>query len=129
MSQKLKGVAVSVIVMETSQALRQLAEPRPVGDRIKCAIARAARRAGMSYWRTYDLWYGRARRVDATEVAKIKAARVGRSQGGIREIYELAAGLEALAERAARVDQEFAGPYGSAMRDIAGRARRMADGD
>jgi hypothetical protein len=120
---------VSDIALETAQALRQLAEPSPVGDRIKCAIGRAARRAGLSYWRTYDLWYGKARRVDAIEVAKIKAARVGRSQGDAREYFEWARTLDALAERASRVDEEFARPYADAMRDLARNARRLADGD
>jgi hypothetical protein len=129
MSQKCREFRVSTIVMETAAALRQLAEPRPGGDRIKCAIARAARRAGLSYWRAYDLWYGRARRVDATEAEKIKAARVGRARGAAREYFEWARTLEALAERASRVDEEFARPYADAMRDLARNARRLADGD
>jgi hypothetical protein len=67
--------------------------------------------------------------VDAIEVAKIKAARVGRSQGDAREYFEWARTLDALAERASRVDEEFARPYADAMRDLARNARRLADGD
>ena len=42
-----------------SRALRQLAEPSDRADRVKCAIDRASRLAGLSYWRTFDLWYHR----------------------------------------------------------------------
>jgi ABC-type phosphate transport system auxiliary subunit len=42
-----------------SRALRQLAEPSDRADRVKCAIDRASKLAGLSYWRTFDLWYRR----------------------------------------------------------------------
>lgn len=57
-----------------SDALRELAEPRPVGDSIKVAISRAARAIGIPYTRTFNIWYGRARRIDAHEAALIADA-------------------------------------------------------
>lgn len=57
-----------------SDALRELAEPRPVGDSIKIAILRAARAVGIPYVRTFNIWYGRARRIDAHEAALIADA-------------------------------------------------------
>lgn len=57
-----------------SEALRELAEPRPVGDTIKVAIWRAARAAGLTYARAFNVWYGRARRIDAHEAAQITQA-------------------------------------------------------
>src|SRR5947209_14578977 len=38
------------------------------------AIDRAARAAGLSYWRAFDIWYGKARRIDAHEAAQINEA-------------------------------------------------------
>lgn len=57
-----------------SDALRELAEPRPVGDSIKVAILRAARAVGIPYARTFNIWYERARRIDAHEAAQIAEA-------------------------------------------------------
>lgn len=60
--------------MTYSDALKELAEPRPVGDLIKTAIGRAARAAGLSYTRAFDVWYGKARRIDDTEARRIERA-------------------------------------------------------
>lgn len=59
---------------ELIDALRELAEPRPVGDRIKAAISRAARATGLPYARAFNVWYGRARRIDAHEAQQIRDA-------------------------------------------------------
>jgi hypothetical protein len=57
-----------------SDALRELAEPRPVGDTVGAAIRRACRTAGLPASRTFNIWYGRARRIDAHEAERINAA-------------------------------------------------------
>jgi len=57
-----------------SDALKELAEPRPVGDLVKAAIGRAARITGLSYTRAFDVWYGKARRIDAHEANRIEQA-------------------------------------------------------
>lgn len=60
---------------ETSDAMRivQLAaEPRPVGDSVKAAIGRAAKRLRWSYTRTRDVWYGDARRIDVREMDALR---------------------------------------------------------
>lgn len=57
-----------------SASLKELSEPWPSGDKIKAAIGRAANRAGLSYWRAFDIWYGKARRIDAHEADSIRAA-------------------------------------------------------
>jgi hypothetical protein len=73
-----------------SQALRELAEPRPVGDLVKRAIERAARITGIPYWRTFDLWYGKARRIDAHEAERIAAAlQLKREDEARNEIHDL----------------------------------------
>lgn len=60
---------------EISDAMRivQLAaEPRPVGDSIKAAIGRSAKRLKWSYTRTRDVWYGDARRIDVREMDALR---------------------------------------------------------
>lgn len=73
-----------------SDALRELAEPRPIGDSIKVAILRAARAVGIPYARTFNIWYGRARRIDAHEAAQItEALRIKREKAAANEYYDL----------------------------------------
>lgn len=57
-----------------ADALKELAEPRPVGDSIQQAIIRAARVVGIEYPRAFNIWYGRARRIDAHEAEAIEQA-------------------------------------------------------
>jgi hypothetical protein len=80
--------------------LKELAEPWAVGDRIKAAIERAARRAGLSYWRAFDIWYGKARRIEEAERARIAEAVDQKRRAAARhELHELRlriAKLEAL---------------------------------
>lgn len=87
-------------------ALRELSEPWPSGDRIKAAIDRAARRAGLSYWRAFDIWYGKARRVEDGERKRIAEALTKRREEAARhELHELKlriARLEALLARASQ---------------------------
>lgn len=73
-----------------SQALKDLAEPRPVGDSIKTAIIRAARATGIPYPRSFNIWYGRARRIDAHEAALIEQALQNKHEEEVRnEIHDL----------------------------------------
>lgn len=48
------------------------AEPRPVGDSVKAAIGRSAKRLKWSYTRTRDIWYGDARRIDVREMDALR---------------------------------------------------------
>jgi hypothetical protein len=65
-----KGPAMSTF----SKALQELAEPRPVGDTVQSAIVRASRATGIPYPRAFNIWYRRARRIDAHEAEAIQAA-------------------------------------------------------
>lgn len=73
-----------------SDALRELAEPRPGGDLVKRAIERAARLTGLSYTRAFDVWYRKARRIDAHEAAQIaEALQSKRDEDARNEIHDL----------------------------------------
>ncbi|WP_238297510.1 hypothetical protein [Methylobacterium soli] len=126
-----KGRAPSMLSLASSM-LREIAEPRPVGDTIKLAIARAARAVSshlpepMSYARAENLWRGEARRIDAAEMDAIRAAHAARAKSLRQEIQQAQAlvdQLEALAAsvtagRPRRSDLEF--------RKAADEARKMA---
>lgn len=71
-SEKSESVPMSALA-EASVLVRRAAEPRPIGDSVKVAIGRAARRLGFHYSRTKDLWYGDAHRIDADEMDALRA--------------------------------------------------------
>ena len=73
-----------------ASALRELAEPKPQGDRMKRAIGRAGKACGLDYWRAFDIWYRKARRIDDFEAAQInEAIRIKREKAVINEYQEL----------------------------------------
>ena len=76
--------------MTYSDALKELAEPRLVGDLVKAAIGRAARITGRTYTRAFDVWYGKARRIDAEEAQRIEQALQSKREEEARnEIHDL----------------------------------------
>lgn len=58
--------------VEASLLVKRIAEPRLVGDSVKAAILRAARRLGWKPSRTKEIWYGRARRIEAREMDALR---------------------------------------------------------
>lgn len=86
---------------EMSLGLRQLVEPVRAGESIKALIGKAARRAGMSYGRAYECWYGRAR-VRPEELDRVRALLQAREQEAINE--EIAE----LRQRLARLEEQLA---------------------
>jgi hypothetical protein len=88
--------------------LRKLAEPSMRGDRVKVAIERAARLSGLSYWRTFDLWYRKARRVEDFEIAAINEALKQKQALETRnELQELRLRLARLESVLLLQDEEF----------------------
>lgn len=93
---------------DVSAALRELSEPWERGDRIKAAIARAARAADLSYWRAFDIWYGKARRIEPAEVDRIQAALQRKSKERTRnELHELRTRLLRLESLLIQTDPDF----------------------
>lgn len=129
MSQKSWEGSLTALVLEAAEGLRELARPVGSDDRVKSQIGRAARRAGLSYWRAFDLWYRKARRVEAVEIEAIRAARAARSRERSDELACLAADFEALAERVSRLAARPGGSDADALRALAGRSRRLAQGE
>ena len=93
---------------DAAAALRELSEPWSRGDRVKAAIDRAARRSGLSYWRAFDIWYGKARRIEQVERTRIaEALEHKRNEATRNELHELRLRLVRLEAILARSDPDF----------------------
>ena len=104
-------VLPKVMGADMQAALRELAEPWTVGDRVKAAIDRAARRSGLSYWRAFDIWYGKARRIEPYEIDAIEDALVKRRKEVTRnELHDLRTRLARLEALLVQTDEEFHRP-------------------
>jgi hypothetical protein len=97
--------------MDPAAALKELSEPSTRGDRVKAAIERAARLSGLTYWRTFDLWYRKARRVEDYEITAITEALATKRAGDARnELSELRLRLLRLESLLLQTDAEFHRP-------------------
>lgn len=95
-------------VNDISSQLRELSEPWEMGDKIKAAIGRSAKRSGLSYWRAFDLWYGKARRIEQSEINAVAAALAEKKRLETRnEVHDLRRRIEILESRLAQVDEDF----------------------
>lgn len=77
-------------LVAASSMLRELSEPWPSGERVKSAIDRAARLASLHYWRAFDIWYRKARRVEEFELDQIREAlRIKSEKAAKNEFHDL----------------------------------------
>jgi hypothetical protein len=92
-------------------SLRELAEPRSADEFIKDAIDRAAKRAGLNYWRAFDIWYGKARQIRDFEITAVLAALEKKQREAARnEFHELKSRLTILESRLTQIDPDFHRP-------------------
>lgn len=116
-------------VAEASFRLRRLAEPYQAGDRVKAAIQRAAKRAGLPIQRAENLWYGEARLVRAEEMDAIRQAddaRLAKEHNAREQAQQLGALFAAVASHLRETDADVD------RDDIAAlvkAARRLGAGD
>jgi len=88
--------------------LRELSEPWPSGSRVKAAIDRASKAAGITYWRAFDIWYGKARRIEPFEHAAVAAALDRKRKEAARnELHELRTRLLRLESLLVQTDPDF----------------------
>jgi biopolymer transport protein ExbB/TolQ len=113
-----------VTVANASILLRELSQPQDRGESIKDIIDRTARAAKLAYWRTFDLWYEKARRVEPEEYELIaEALRIKNERAAKNELHELKfrlARLEALVSG----DADFHSPTIDFARDTLRKAGR-----
>lgn len=74
----------------THALLRELSEPWGDGERVKNVIERTAKLARLSFWRTSDLWYLKARKVEDAELLQIREAlRIKSEKAARNELRDL----------------------------------------
>lgn len=115
-------------VAEASHLLRRVAEPRPVGDSIKAAITRAARRCGLRPGRAEDLWRCEARQVKSEEMDAIRRAAAikwhNEEAKARNELAELRGRITRLEALLMAGDQDFHSPTIAGAREQARQADR-----
>lgn len=103
-----------------SSALQELSD-RKIGEPVKTAIDRAAKRAGLPYWRAFDLWYGKARRLEIFEADQLAdALDKKRREDARNELRNLKLRIAALESRMAQTDADFHRADIDALRFAAG---------
>jgi hypothetical protein len=120
-------------MIDVRAALQELSEPWSRGDRVKAAIARAARHAGLAYWRAFDIWYGKARRIEPHEIDAIEDALIKRRKEVTRnELHDLRTRLARLEALLVQADPEFHRPELDRLRlpdgGLGGMDRALAKG-
>lgn len=89
-------------------SLRELSEPWPSGSKVKEAIDRASKRSGLPFWRTFDIWYGKARWIRDFEIEAVVSALEKRQRETARnELHELKTRLAILEGRLSQIDPDF----------------------
>lgn len=110
--------------MDPAKALKELSQPQMRGEKIVTIIERCARLAGLSYSRCYEIYYGRARRIEPEEIARISEALDRKNQKDARnELSELRLRLLRLENLLLQTDEEFHRPTADLLRQQVRRSR------
>jgi len=78
---------------------------------VKASIFRASQLAGLPYWRTYELWYGRARTIEPQEAEKIIQAWGNPDARALKELDALKIRIARLRARMGQEDEDFHRPH------------------
>jgi hypothetical protein len=96
------------LIEEAQILVRRCAEPRRADEGVKRSIRRVSRLLELPFSRTWDLWYGNAKRVDAGEMDRLRrvAENAKRAQAvtGLKYV-----GSRLLASRSSAAHQVIAG--------------------
>lgn len=96
---------------DAATMLRELSLPWGPGERMKTVIDRTSRLCRLTYWRTSDIWYRKARRIEAHELKQIAEALLLKKEMAARnELNELKTRLARLEASLNAGDAEFHGP-------------------
>jgi len=113
--------------------LRELSLPWASGERMKSVLDRTSRLAKLTYWRTYDIWYGKARRIEPHEIQQIaQALQIKNERAARNELHDLKLRLTKLEASLSAGDSDFYRPSidhaGDMVRQLSGKNRPMAGG-
>lgn len=104
---------------DAATMLRELSYPWEPGERIKTIIDRTSRLCRLSYWRTFDIWYRKARKVEDYEIAQIaEALRIKTEKAARNEFHDLKLRLARLEAAMASQDANFHSPSIDFARDM-----------
>lgn len=93
---------------DAAMMLREVSYPWGPGERIKSVLERTSRVVRLSYWRTSDIWYRKARRVEPHEFEQIKEAlRLKNEKAARNEFHELKSRLACLEAALLSRDSDF----------------------
>jgi hypothetical protein len=88
--------------------LKRLAAPIERAEKIDAVISRAARLAGLSCSRAFNIWYGKAKRVEPEERTAILSALTKKEIADQRnELHELKVRIAVLESRFNQKDADF----------------------
>lgn len=94
--------------MDIAKALKALSEPHLRDEKMITIIERSAQMAGLSYSRAYEIIYGRARRIEPAEIARISDALDRKNQRDARhELRELQIRIAKLETYFVQTDEAF----------------------
>jgi hypothetical protein len=111
---------------DATTMLKELAEPWRPGEFVKDAISRIAPLAGLSQSRAGDIWYGKARRVEGDELAKIADAL---SKKNARSVWNRIHKIEVELAQLRSIVAASNADYGQSDPDIGGDRYRLARQD
>lgn len=94
--------------MDVAKALKELSQPHSREEKIVAIIERCASLAGLSYSRAFEMYYGRARRIEPEEIVRIKQALERKTRLDIRnELQELRLRIERIESTLVISDENF----------------------
>jgi hypothetical protein len=103
---------------DATRMIQALAEPRIGGESTKQALERVARHLRFSYWRAFDIWYGKARRIEDHEYTALTEATHKKNSKDIRnELQDLRLRIARLESTLNSGDSEFHRPTLDALGD------------
>jgi hypothetical protein len=99
--------------------LQELAEPRPGGEKVRDAVERAAKLAGLAFWRATDIWYSKARQIETWEIDQIADAIKEKNERDARnELRDLKARIARMESLLAQGDAHFHSPSIAHAREL-----------
>ncbi len=103
--------------MDVFDQLRELSKPHGDGEKAISIIERTARLAGLSYSRCYEIYYRRARRIEADEINRISEALEQKNRLDVRnELSQLRLRLARLESVLVQTDPDFHRPTADFLR-------------
>jgi len=118
---------------DAATMLRELSYPWEPGERIKNIIDRTSRMCRLDYWRTYDIWYRKARKIHDYEIEQIaQALQIKTERAARNELHDLKLRLTRLEASLSAGDSDFYRPSidhaGDMVRQLGGKNRTVAGG-